>query len=146
MLMVFASLAAFTIFMVLYPKRPEFFLHRLSESFGVNERASEYAFKNEWFQVRSAFERGRLDVFFPWDYIHFDVNIDNDGVWMSFVGPDQGKCAPSLLVPWNRIRFVRHWLNCSYFTFLADKPVGITVRKPFGEAMTRYTPPWEQQA
>jgi hypothetical protein len=142
--MVFGVLAAVAVFMAFYPKRPEFFLFRLSKSFGIAERAREYPIKNEWFFVRSALERARLDAYFPWQYAHFDVNIDNEGVWMSFVGPDPGKCAPSLLVPWHRIRFVKHWLNHSYFTFLADEPVGITVRKSMGETMTRYMAPWKQ--
>ena len=142
--MVFGVLAAVVVFQLLYPKRPEFFLYRLSESFGVNVRAPEYPLKNQWFYVRSALEKGRVDAYFTWRYAHFDVCIDNDGVWMSFIGPDPGQCAPSMLVPWNRIKFVRHWLNHSYFTFLADEPVGITVRKQLGEAMTRFIPPWEQ--
>ena len=142
--MVFGVLAAVIVFQLLYPKRPEFFLYRLSESFGTNVRAPEYPFRNEWFYVRSALEKGRLDAYFPWRYAHFDVCIDNEGVWMSFVGPDPDQCAPSMLVPWNRIKFVKHWLNHSYFTFLAEEPVGITIRKQLGEAMTRFVPPWEQ--
>ena len=142
--MVFGALAAAVIFMLLYPKRPEFFLYRLSESFGIDQRAVEYPFKKEWFYVRSALERGRLDYYFPWQYAHFDVNIDNDGVWMSFVGPEPGKCAPSLFVPWSQIRFVKHWLNNSYFTFLAEEPVGITVRKPLGEEIARNIIPYER--
>jgi len=131
--------------MAFYPKRPEFFLYRLSNSFGIDESATDYPLKNQWFYVRSALEKGRLDIYYPWHYARFDVNIDNEGVWMSFIGPEPGKCAPSILVPWNRIRFVKHWLNHSYFTFLADEPVGITVRKPLGEAITRYLPPWGRQ-
>ena len=142
--MVFGVLAAVVVFQLLYPKRPEFFLYRLSKSFGVDARAPDYPLKHEWFFLRSALEKGRLDAFFPWRYVHFDVCINNDGVWMSFAGPDREQCTSSLLVPWNRIKFVRHWLNHSYFTFLADEPVGITVRKQLGEAMTRFIPPWEQ--
>ena len=142
-LLVFGVLFAVSVFMWVYPRRPDFFLYRLSESFGVDERAPDYPLKNEWFFVRSALERARLDAYFPWQYAHFDVNIDSAGVWMSFAGPDPAKCAPSLLVPWDRIRFVKHWSNHSYFTFLADQPVGITVRKPLGEAIARYISPFE---
>ena len=138
--MVFGVLAAVVIFQLLYPKRPEFFLHRLSESFATQRRAPDYVFRNESFFVRSALEKGRLDAFFPWRYANFDVCVDDDGVWMSFVGPDATQCAPSLLVPWNRIRFVRHWSSHSYFTFLAKRPVGITVRQELGEAIARYLP------
>jgi len=142
--MVFGVLAAVVVFQLLYPKRPEFFLYRLSESFGVDMIAPEYPFKNESFFVRSALEKGRLDFFFPWRYVHFDVCIDNDGLWMSFVGPDPEQCAPSLLVPWNRIKFVKHWSNHSYFTFMADDPVGITVDEKLGEAMTRFISPQDK--
>ena len=140
----FGALAIAAGVMLLYPNRPEFFLYRLSKSFGIDERAPDYPLRNEWFFVRSALEKGRVDAWFPWRYVHFDVRIDNDGVWMSFVGPDPAQCAPSLLVPWNRIKLVKHWLNHSYFTFLADEPVGITVRKELGEAIARHIPPWEQ--
>jgi hypothetical protein len=142
--MVFGVLAVVVVFQLLYRQRPEFFLYRLSKSFGVDERAADYPLKNQWFFVRSALEKGRLDAYFPWDYFRFDVCIDNDGVWMSFVGPNPEKCTPSMLVPWKRIKFVKHWLNHSYFTFFADEPVGITVRKQLGEAMTRSLPPWQQ--
>lgn len=137
MLMVFGVLAAVVAFQLLYPKRPEFFLKRLSEAFGVDTRAAHYPLESEWFFVRSALEKGRLDAYFPWRYVLFDVCIDNDGVWMSYLGPDSEQCAPSLLVPWSRVKFVKHWSSHSYFTFLAEEPVGITVRKRLGEAMVR---------
>jgi len=139
--MVFGVLALVITFQLLYPKRPEFFLKRLSESFGVNTRASDYPLKNESFFVRSALEKGRLDAYFPWRYVHFDVCIDDDGLWMSYVGPEPEQCAPSLLVPWSQIEFVKHWSNHSYFTFMAEDPVGITVRKQLGEAVTQHVPP-----
>ena len=140
----FGVLAAVVVFQLIYPKRPEFFLYRLSNSFGIDEKAPDYPLKNQWFFVRSALEKGRLDAYFPWRYAHFDVCIDNDGVWMSFVGSDPKICAPSLLVPWGRIRFVKHLKNRSYLTFLADEPVGISVSRELGDAMTRYISPWNQ--
>jgi hypothetical protein len=143
-LAIFGVLAVVVAFQLLYPRRPEFYLYRLSKSFGIDERAPDYPLKNQWLFVRSALEKGRLDAFLPWQYVHFDVCIDNTGVWMLFNGPEPEKCAPSLLVPWRQIRFVKHMPNRSYFTFLAEEPVGISVSRELGEKLTRYIPPWEQ--
>jgi hypothetical protein len=136
---VFAVLIATVVFLSLFrPKSPEFFWRRLSETFATDRRLNAYAFKYESIFVRSALERTQLDAFFPWQYAHFDVGLDDKGLWLLFAGPDPAKCAESMFTPWSKIRFTGHWQDHYYLTILSKKPVGMTVRKPLGEAIVDY--------
>jgi hypothetical protein len=139
-----AVLVATVVFLSLYrPRSPEFLWRRLSDAFATDRRLKAYPFKRESVFVRHVSSRKPLQVFVLTEprygqYAHFDVGLDDRGIWLMFHGPDSAKCAASIFVPWVRVRFVKHIGDYSCFTFFARKPVGVTIRRALGEEIIEY--------
>jgi hypothetical protein len=143
-LSVFAVLVATVIFLSLFrPKSPEILWRRFSEAFATDRRLRAYPFKHESVFLRHVSTRNPLQVFVLTEprhgqYAHFDVGLDDRGIWFLFDGPASAKCAASIFVPWVRVRFAKNLDNYSCFTFLARKPVGVTIRRALGDEIIEY--------
>ncbi len=71
------------------------------------------------------------------EYAEFDIELDNDGLWLLYDGPLAEKCPPRMFVPGNHIKYVKNKHDLYYFLVHADPPVPMMTRCELGEAIKR---------
>lgn len=95
----------------------------LAAAFESDRRPMSTRFRNESLLVDS--------------YTHFDVEIDNEFLWLIYDGPSPPKCPPCLQIPLKKIRFERNVKEDFHFFAEAAVPVRFETRRTLGEALAR---------
>ncbi|MDJ0910888.1 MAG: hypothetical protein QNI99_17035 [Woeseiaceae bacterium] len=85
---------------------------------------------------------GKLFPWIPWkqdlaEYAKFDVELDEDGLWLLYDGPLPPKCPPRMFVPGNHIKYLRDKHELFFFLIHADPPVPMVTKRELGEAIKR---------
>lgn len=106
---------------------------RLSETFETGRRAKTYSLLNQSLYVKTHFWRWLFDQYFVGEFAYFDIELDDSGMWLLSRGPEPRKCAESMLIPWNRVGFLKHEGDRSHLRILAGKPVEMTAARQLGE-------------
>ncbi len=111
---------------------------KLSELYGTPNSPRRITFPDEHLLVGKiwggSFFRGRSDGA---EYARFDVELDNDGLWLVYDGPAPVKCAPQLFVPGTHVRYVKDKNGQYDFLIHADKPIPLRTAAELGEAIKR---------
>ena len=71
------------------------------------------------------------------EFAKFDVEVDNDGLWLLYDGPTPEKCAPRLFVPGTHVRYLKDKGGQYSFLIHADKPIPLRTNQELGEAIKR---------
>ena len=69
------------------------------------------------------------------EFAKFDIELDEDGLWLLYDGPAPEKCAPRLFIPGTHVKYLKD--NGDRYSFLihADKPIPIQTSSEPGAAM-----------
>ena len=85
---------------------------------------------------------GKLFPLMPWkddlgEYAKFDVELDDDGLWLLYDGPLPPKCPPRMFIPGNHIKYLRDKETLFFFLIHAERPIPMMTKRQLGEAIKR---------
>ena len=95
----------------------------LASAFGSDSRPSSPSFRDEHIEVAG--------------YARFDVEIDDEHLWMMYDGPSPAVCPPCMQIPLNKIRFERSAGSVFVFQIEAAAMVRLRTRATLGDAIAR---------
>lgn len=118
----------------------------LANSFETSRRPLQASFRN----VAVQFGHGFSAIMTPWkrhmaEYARFDVEIDDDGLWLMYDGPEPKKAPPTMLIPFSRIHHKSQRRKWHYFEVFADQVVPMSLDHELGGALKRRLGGGEQQ-
>ena len=110
---------------------------RLSELYETSNNPRKISFPDEHILVGKGFGgmwSKRSEVA---EFAKFDVELDEEGLWLLYDGPPPEKCSPRLFVPGTHVKYVKD--NQKQYDFLihADQPIRIRTGPVLGEAIKR---------
>ena len=111
---------------------------KLAQDFETERRPLTASFKNVAIRVG----HGLRAMFTPWkrdlaEYGRFDVEIDDEGMWLLYDGPEPKKAPPSMLIPFARIQFVHQAGKWHYFEVYASQHIPLGMEHEVGAALMR---------
>ena len=100
---------------------------KLARSFETDRRPLQAKFRNVAIQFGGGLS----------EFAQFDVEIDDDGLWLMHDGPEPRKAPANMLIPWSKIRHVKAKRKWQYFDVMADKPIPMGTDHELGAALMR---------
>ena len=102
-------------------------------------------YQGNWKLLADRFETERRPVAtnFPGEviessgYAHFNVSVDNEGLWLLYDGPRPRKAPACMLLPWNQITNCGQTSKAYAFSVAAEKPVPLVSESELGAAIAR---------
>ena len=78
----------------------------------------------------------------PWkrnlaEYARFDAEIDDEGLWLMYDGPEPRKAPPVMLIPFSRIEYCGQSRRWHAFNVQADQVVPMSLDHEMGNALKR---------
>ena len=96
---------------------------KLADKYQTSNSPRRITFPDEYIMV------GRLlGGLWPWrndfaEYAKFDVEVDDDGLWLLYDGPLPERCPPRLFVPGTHVKYVKEKRDQFFFLLHADYPI-----------------------
>ncbi len=110
---------------------------KLADRYETANSPQSVSFPNEYIMF------GKLSFrLVPWksdmaEYAKFDVELDDDGLWLLYDGPLPKKCPPRMFVPGDHIKYLRDKQDLYFFLVHANPPIPMTTKRELGDAIKR---------
>lgn len=138
-LLVLLALATLMLCQIVFrPKKPEWPWSAFSKAFGTRRFPPDAMYRNTSIALCLGTFLATDDLALFKHFAKFDISLNHEGTWLTFVGPDPIKCAAQILLPWSKIRFRRHKTDSSQFVLFSDPKLGIILPRDIGEAMVKH--------
>lgn len=110
---------------------------RLSELYTTSNNPRKISFPDEHILVGKGFDGMWSRRSEAAEFAKFDVELDEEGLWLLYDGPPPDKCSPRLFVPGTHVKYVKDNEQQYHFLIHADQPIQIRTDRELGEAIKR---------